>query len=201
VSGTVALVQETHAKEIEEVRLKDARRRAVEHFEFFTKRRSDEVERFENLEAAATDWERAARIRAFADAVEAEAKSCGELSPKQRDWLAWVRAKADWLDALSKFPTQFSTRRSQKNRVIGSHTQVLNGRSIGLGRSFTEVFVLQSPNSTGRGCGSEELSEFIGILFGHQLLYFVSNGQDMVSGRIASPDRRRFGVFLSTQGK
>jgi len=77
VSGTVALVQETHAKEIEEVRLKDARRRAVEHFEFFTKRRSDEVERFENLEAAATDWERAARIRAFADAVEAEAKSCG----------------------------------------------------------------------------------------------------------------------------
>lgn len=98
--GIVALAQETHAKALEEVCRKEVHRRAVERFEFLTKRRADEVERFKNLETSVTDWERAARVRAFADAVEAEARTSGKLPPEQLGWLTWVRAKADWLDPL-----------------------------------------------------------------------------------------------------
>lgn len=100
VGGIVALAQETHAKDLEDARRKEAHRRAVERFEFLTKRRADEVERFKHLEASATDWERAARLRVFANAVESEARLSGGLSSEQLDWLAWVRAKANWLDPL-----------------------------------------------------------------------------------------------------
>jgi hypothetical protein len=100
IGGTVALAQETHAKELEEARRKEAHRCAVERFEFLTKRRADEVERFKHLEASATDWERAARLREFARAVKAEASRRGDSSPEQLDWLAWVQAKADGLDPL-----------------------------------------------------------------------------------------------------
>ena len=72
----------------------------MERYEFLTKRRADEVERFKEVEARATDWERAMRLRAFADAVEAQAKLAGELSSEYVEWLAWTRAKADWLDPL-----------------------------------------------------------------------------------------------------
>jgi hypothetical protein len=100
IGGTVTLAMETHAKELEEARRKEAHRRAVERFEFLTKRRADEIERFKHLETSATDWERAALLRVFADAVEADARSSGGLSSEQLDWLAWARAKADWLDPL-----------------------------------------------------------------------------------------------------
>lgn len=98
VGGIVALAQETHAKEVEEARRKAAHRLAVERYEFLTKRRADEIERVKEVEARASDWERAKRLRAFADAVEAQARLAGELSPEYVEWLAWTRAKADWLD-------------------------------------------------------------------------------------------------------
>lgn len=100
VGGIVALAQETHAKEVEEARRKDAHQRAVERYEFLTKRRADEVERVKEVEARATDWERAMRLREFADAVEVQAKLAGELPPEYMEWLVWTRAKADWLDPL-----------------------------------------------------------------------------------------------------
>ncbi|MEI7612237.1 MAG: hypothetical protein WCK63_04970 [Betaproteobacteria bacterium] len=98
--GIVSLAQETHAKEIEEARRKEAYRRAVEHYELQTKRRADEIERFKEFEASAKEWERAAKLRTFANAVEADAKAAGGLSHEQVAWLAWARAKADWLDPL-----------------------------------------------------------------------------------------------------
>lgn len=100
VGGTVGLAQETHAKELEEARRKEEHRRAVERCEFLTKRRADEVERFKHLEASATDWERAARLRAYANALEEQAKATGQVPAKLCDWLAWAHAKADWLDPL-----------------------------------------------------------------------------------------------------
>ncbi|HNH34680.1 MAG TPA: hypothetical protein PK375_02135, partial [Rhodocyclaceae bacterium] len=65
-----------------------------------TTRRANEIERFKQLETAATDWERAARLRAFADALEEQAKAGSDFSAEQLERLAWVRAKADWLDPL-----------------------------------------------------------------------------------------------------
>jgi hypothetical protein len=100
VSGIFALAKETHDKNMAEARRQDAERKALELYEFFTKRRASEVERFNNLEASANNWERAARIRAYAAAVEDKARATGELSEMEMDWLTWAQAKADCMDPL-----------------------------------------------------------------------------------------------------
>lgn len=98
--GIVKLAQETHAREQEEARRNEAHRRAVAQYEFLTKRRADEIRRFEQLETEVSNWERAARLRAYADLVEQRAKAQAQISGELDAWLAWVRAKADWLDPL-----------------------------------------------------------------------------------------------------
>lgn len=100
VGGVIVLARDIYAKEQEEARRKEAYRLAVEHYEFLTTRRANEVARFKALEVDATNWERAARLRDFADAKERQLRAEGGLSAEQVDWLAWVRAKADWLDPL-----------------------------------------------------------------------------------------------------
>lgn len=100
ISGIVAFAHETQIQKLEQARREAARRKASERFAYLTKRRSDEVERFKQLETSAANWERAVRLRMFADKVEAEALQAGGLSPSQVEWLAWARAKADWLDPL-----------------------------------------------------------------------------------------------------
>ncbi|WP_455279022.1 hypothetical protein [Cupriavidus necator] len=96
--GILALAQQTHAKELEEARRKEAHQRAVARYELLTKRRADEAEKFKRLESQATNWERAVRLRNYADAAERQAIAAGGISAEQADWLAWTRAKADWLD-------------------------------------------------------------------------------------------------------
>ncbi|SOY40015.1 conserved hypothetical protein [Cupriavidus taiwanensis] len=100
VAGIVDLAQQTHAKQLEDARRQEAHQRAVAHYEFLTKRHTDEVERFKQLESQATNWERAARLRQYANAVEEGAAAAGCPSAEQVDWLSWARAKADWLDPL-----------------------------------------------------------------------------------------------------
>jgi hypothetical protein len=101
VGGILVLAQETHAKEMDEARQAEAKRRTKARYEFLVKRRMEETERFKNLEHQANDWERAARLRAYVKALEESLKTeCGEISAEQRDWLAWARAKADGLDPL-----------------------------------------------------------------------------------------------------
>lgn len=73
----------------------------VARYEFLTKRRAEEAENFEQLESQASNWERAARLRNYADAAERQAIAAGGVfSAEHADWLAWARAKADWLDPL-----------------------------------------------------------------------------------------------------
>ena len=100
VGGVIVLARDTHAKEQEEARREEAYRLAVERYQFLTTRHADEVARFKALEVDATKWERAGKLRAFADAKERQLRAAGELSADQADWLAWARAKADWLDPL-----------------------------------------------------------------------------------------------------
>ncbi len=97
-AGILALAQQTHAKELEEARRKEAHQRAVAHYEFLTKRRADESEKFKRLESQATNWERATMLRNYADAAERHATEAGGVSAEHATWLAWARAKADWLD-------------------------------------------------------------------------------------------------------
>ncbi|WP_232419690.1 hypothetical protein [Methyloversatilis discipulorum] len=98
--GIVTLAQETHAKEQEEERRKAAHRRAVDQYEFLTTRRANEIRRFEQLETQVSNWEQAARLRAYAEVAEQRARAFGQITGELEDWLAWVRAKADWLDPL-----------------------------------------------------------------------------------------------------
>ncbi|MGT2430930.1 hypothetical protein ACU4HD_23775 [Cupriavidus basilensis] len=100
IAGTLDLARQTQAKELEEARRKEARQRAVAHYEFLRRRLTDEVERFKQLESQATNWERAARLRDYAIALEKQAAAAGGPSAEQVDWLSWARAKADWLDPL-----------------------------------------------------------------------------------------------------
>tara|TARA_R110001583_G_scaffold165276_2_gene317812 strand:- start:18030 stop:18377 length:348 start_codon:yes stop_codon:yes gene_type:complete len=96
----MVLARDIHAKEQEEARRMEAYRIAVARYEFLTTRRAPELARFKELEADATNWERAVRLRAFADAREKQLRAEGVLSADEAAWLAWVRAKADWLDPL-----------------------------------------------------------------------------------------------------
>jgi hypothetical protein len=100
IAGIVALAAETSAKEQEETRRQEAHRQAVARYEFLKQRRAEEAERFKSLETSVSNWERAVKLRAFADVVENNAKAAGKLSAEQLEWLAWVRAKADGLDPL-----------------------------------------------------------------------------------------------------
>lgn len=100
VAGVIALCHETHAQELERARVAEERRRALARYEFLTQQRADEAERFKQLEEQANNWERASKLRAYAAAVEEQAKAEGLLSDDLVEWLAWARAKADWLDPL-----------------------------------------------------------------------------------------------------
>jgi hypothetical protein len=100
VAGVVAVAQGTYAREQEQRLREESRLQAIARFEYLTKRRADEIERLTKLETSATNWERATKLRAFAEAVEKQARDTGELSAEQLDWLAWTHAKADGLDPL-----------------------------------------------------------------------------------------------------
>lgn len=101
VAGIGMLAADIRAKEAEEARRREVRRRAEERYAFLKQRLENERARFEQLEADATDWERASRLRAYVDAVEQKARSTGNVvTPELQDWIAWARAKADWLDPL-----------------------------------------------------------------------------------------------------
>lgn len=100
IAGIIALAAETYAKEQEEARQQELRRQAVARYEYLVKRRTKESELLKSLETSTNNWERAAKLRAFTDALENNAKAAGNLSVEQLEWLAWARAKADWLDPL-----------------------------------------------------------------------------------------------------
>ena len=57
--------------------------------------------------------------RAYANALEKQAKAEGNLSPELSEWLVWARAKADWLDPRILVCDRFSTHRSRNAPVSG----------------------------------------------------------------------------------
>ena len=63
--------------------------------------------RFKSLESAAVNWRRAARLRAFLDALETAHAQAGPLTPELVEWLAWARDQATRIDPFSdpRFPS------------------------------------------------------------------------------------------------
>jgi hypothetical protein len=100
VAGIISLAVEIKTREAEKAREEEERRRAEERYATRMKRLENERARFKKLEADAGNWERASRLRTYADAVEGNALASGGVTPELSSWLAWARAKADWLDPL-----------------------------------------------------------------------------------------------------
>lgn len=98
VAGVVALEQEVHARDMESARQRAAHQMATDRYQEAVERRKSEIAAFDDLEAQAENLERAERLRKLADTAEKRARSYGGISHELKDWLEWVRAKADWLD-------------------------------------------------------------------------------------------------------
>lgn len=103
VNGLFSLAEEIRVKQEEERRREEARRLAEERYQFLKERLEKELARFKRFEQEAHNYERASRLRVYADAVEQNALASPDgLTEETRNWLAWARAKADWLDPLVK---------------------------------------------------------------------------------------------------
>ena len=89
-SEAVRIAREERAAEQrrreEEARLREWRRQ----------RKQQEIDRFKALENEAEDYDKACKLRAFIAAVEADPV----LSAEKEEWIAWAKAKADWIDPL-----------------------------------------------------------------------------------------------------
>ncbi|MCY1298668.1 hypothetical protein D9M70_481640 [compost metagenome] len=70
-----------------------------------------ERQRLQQLACEARAWQRASGIRAYLHAMERCAVQAGGLSDAQQQYLAWARAKADWLDPLIRAPDELLDRR------------------------------------------------------------------------------------------
>lgn len=66
--------------------------------------RKGELEEIKLLEQAASDWDKAEKIRKFADCMERQINDVTDEEKRKMlsKWLKWARDKADWLDPLTE---------------------------------------------------------------------------------------------------
>ena len=101
IDGLFVFAEGTRAKAEESRRKAEIQRLAEERYQFLMSRRESEQAKFKKLEDDARNYERASRLRIYADVVERRAASDPNgMTPEALEWLAWARAKADWLDPL-----------------------------------------------------------------------------------------------------
>ena len=101
IAGLMILAAEIKAIETEKARKEEEYRQAVEKYQYQLQRRENEIAAFKAVEEEAKLWERACRLRAYADALEFMSKSHMVMPSGNPEWIAWVRAKADWLDPVT----------------------------------------------------------------------------------------------------
>ncbi|MFS0752618.1 hypothetical protein [Oceanobacillus sp. 1P07AA] len=65
-------------------------------------RKEEELKQLEQLNINSIDWDKAERIRRFANAVELKLDGIKKQEEKEKvlNWLKWAREKADWIDPL-----------------------------------------------------------------------------------------------------
>jgi hypothetical protein len=86
--------QERQQKEAEERRAKE------EAYEDAFARRAQERKEYFGLRRESSRWRLACQIRDYVAAAEQAAETSGLLTKERQEWLAWARAKADWLDPM-----------------------------------------------------------------------------------------------------
>lgn len=62
------------------------------------KRKEKELSDFKTIITQSSRWHKAGELRSYIEAVESKAIAGKQLSDKLRDWLQWLRDKADWYD-------------------------------------------------------------------------------------------------------
>lgn len=62
------------------------------------KRKERELEDFKKVITQSSRWQKAGELRSYIEAVESKALAGNQLTEKLRDWLKWLRDKADWYD-------------------------------------------------------------------------------------------------------
>jgi hypothetical protein len=101
VSGILELIEEVRLEEVERKRKEEAKQRARESYQFVVARYNKEMDRFKKFEDDADNFEKAQRLRAYADELERKSLAVpGNCTPETKEWLEWARAKADWVDPL-----------------------------------------------------------------------------------------------------
>jgi len=100
ISGIVVLAAEVCAKEVAQQRSAREAAEAKERYRSVIERRQFEQQSFDTLEANASRWERAMRIRAYVTAAIGAPEVQGNITEEMLEWAAWARAKADWVDPL-----------------------------------------------------------------------------------------------------
>ncbi|MDT4837290.1 hypothetical protein FQZ97_710190 [compost metagenome] len=90
----------------ERARLEAERRRQREAAFALKAQQDAERQRLQQLARDARAWQRAIGIRAYLHAMESGVVQAGGLSGAQQQYLAWARAKADWLDPLVRAPDE-----------------------------------------------------------------------------------------------
>jgi len=71
-----------------------------------TKRRNDEVEKFNKLYAFSKQYNKTLLIRQYIEASKQKAIDTNSLTPEKQEWINWATDKADWLDPLINKPDE-----------------------------------------------------------------------------------------------
>lgn len=101
VSGILELIEEIRLNKELERRKEEAKLRARENYKFTVDLYNKEMDRYKKLEENADNFEKAQRLRRYADALELKSLAApGGCIPEAKEWLEWARAKADWIDPL-----------------------------------------------------------------------------------------------------
>lgn len=102
ISAIIVWMENLADKNIEENKEREIRRKIREEEERKEKewqqRKEKELSDFKNIITQSSRWQKAGELRSYIEAVEAKAISGNQLTDKLRDWLQWLRDKADWYD-------------------------------------------------------------------------------------------------------
>lgn len=102
ISAIIAWMEALADKNIQENKKWEINRKVREEEERkereWQQRKDKELEDFKKVITQSSRWQKAGELRSYIEAVESKALACNQLTDKLRDWLKWLRNKADWYD-------------------------------------------------------------------------------------------------------
>ena len=101
VTETLEVIEGVRQRNEEDRKRAEEKQRARERYQLVVSRYNNEMSLFKQFESDADSYERAQRLRAYADVLERNASGmAGGIPSETKAWLEWAKAKADWVDPL-----------------------------------------------------------------------------------------------------